>query len=210
MTAPLSLRILSVPAVAAVVLLGIWVTGALITNDFAVSMWLTVAWMGAAALACGAIALRSRAFRVPVAAAYVATAAAAGIYLALPLLFDTTVNERVAVASATTAQLAAGSFEGVAHAGAGTATVLGSRGERVLTLTDFEVDNGPDLRVYLVAGSPADESGVDDFVDLGALKGNKGNQQYAIPAGTDTERYSTVVIWCRAFSVLFARAQLGP
>ena len=78
----------------------------------------------------------------------------------------------------------------------------------MLTLTNFEVDNGPDLRVYLVAGPARDESGVDDFEDLGALKGNQGNQQYELPSGVDLERYSTVVIWCRAFSVNFARAPL--
>ena len=79
----------------------------------------------------------------------------------------------------------------------------------MLTLTNFEVDNGPDLRVYLVAGPARDESGVDDFEDLGALKGNKGNQQYELPPQLDLERYSTVVIWCRAFSVNFARAPLA-
>jgi hypothetical protein len=45
-------------------------------------------------------------------------------------------------------------------------------------------------------------------VDLGALKGNKGNQQYALPRDLDLERFTTVVIWCRAFSVNFARAPL--
>ena len=78
----------------------------------------------------------------------------------------------------------------------------------MLTLTNFEVDNGPDLRVYLVAGPARDESEVDDFEDLGALKGNKGNQQYELPPQLDLARYSTVVIWCRAFSVNFARAPL--
>ena len=57
----------------------------------------------------------------------------------------------------------------------------------MLTLTNFEVDNGPDLRVYLVAGPARDESEVEDFEDLGALKGNKGNQQYDIPRGLDLE-----------------------
>jgi hypothetical protein len=83
-----------------------------------------------------------------------------------------------------------------------------AQGGRVLTLTRFEVDNGPDLRVYLVAGPATTEGEVDDFEDLGGLKGNVGNQQYEIPADVSIDRYSTVVIWCRAFSVLFARAPL--
>jgi len=40
------------------------------------------------------------------------------------------------------------------------------------------------------------------------LKGNIGNQQYELPGDVTVSRYSTVVIWCRAFSVLFARAPL--
>ena len=75
-------------------------------------------------------------------------------------------------------------------------------------MTNFDVDNGPDLRVYLVACPATTEGGVSDFIDRGGLKGNRGNQQYEIPANVRVERYSTVVIWCRAFSVLFARAPL--
>jgi hypothetical protein len=60
-----------------------------------------------------------------------------------------------------------------------------------------------------VAGPAADESQVEDHVDLGGLKGNRGDQQYTVPADVDLPRYRTVVIWCRAFSVLFARAPLA-
>lgn len=49
---------------------------------------------------------------------------------------------------------------------------------------------------------------VKDFQDLGALKGNKGSQQYAVPSDVDLDRYSTVVVWCRAFSIAFATAEL--
>src|SRR3954452_25024136 len=56
---------------------------------------------------------------------------------------------------------------------------------------------------------PPLEADVRHVVDLGALKGNQGDQQYNIPGRVDLERYSTAVIWCRAFSVLFARAPLG-
>jgi hypothetical protein len=105
--------------------------------------------------------------------------------------------------------LGRGSFEPLAHSAAGRATAIRTAaGARVLTLTNFEVDNGPDLRVYLVAGPARDESEVDDFEDLGALKGNKGDQQYDLPRELDLDRYTTVVIWCRAFSVNFARAPL--
>ena len=62
----------------------------------------------------------------------------------------------------------------------------------------------------MVAGPARSESEVRDFRDLGGLKGNKGNQQYELPDDLDLGRYSTVVIWCRAFSVNFARAPLRP
>jgi hypothetical protein len=78
-------------------------------------------------------------------------------------------------------------------------------GGRVLTLTDFDTDPGPDLRVRLAPGNGTD---TDDTVDLGGLKGNKGNQQYKIPSDTDLQKYTAVLIWCRAFSVTFGRAVL--
>jgi hypothetical protein len=61
-----ALSLLSIPVVVAIVLLGIWVTGGLITNDFTLSMWLTGGWMALAGLACLAIALRSPLLRWPV------------------------------------------------------------------------------------------------------------------------------------------------
>ena len=220
----ISAKVASGVAVIASVVAGIWVSGALITNDFGLAMALTAAWMGVAAAACLAIGWRRPGLRVPVIGAYLLTATLAGAYLGRSLLFDDEVRERVVrvtpPASEGTSRdrraerpenslLRRGSFEPVAHAAQGTATTIRTtEGERVLTLTGFEVDNGPDLRVYLVAGPARDESEVDDFEDLGALKGNKGNQQYELPRGLDLERYTTVVVWCRAFSVNFARAPL--
>jgi len=63
--------------------------------------------------------------------------------------------------------------------------------------------NGPDLYVYLSTDKAA-----SDFVNLGRLKGNMGNQNYEIPQGTDLDKYDTVLIWCKAFSVLFGSAEL--
>jgi hypothetical protein len=68
-------------------------------------------------------------------------------------------------------------------------------GRRVLTLTDFETSAGPDLRVRI------------GDADLGALKGNRGDQQYDVPKDLDP-RGDTVRIWCRAFSALFGSAEL--
>jgi hypothetical protein len=65
------------------------------------------------------------------------------------------------------------------------------------------VTNGPDLYIYLSTDKSASV-----FVNLGRLKANIGNQNYPILAGTDTTKYNTVLIWCKAFSVLFGSADL--
>lgn len=100
--------------------------------------------------------------------------------------------------------LASGSFQDgdSFHKGSGDAFVYElPDGQTIVRFEDFDVTNGPDLFVYL-----ATDASASDFVDLGRLKGNKGNQNYTIPAGTDLEKYDTVLIWCRAFSVLFSTA----
>lgn len=205
-------------AVVVVVIVGIWVSGGLITNDFGLAMALTAVWMGVAAAGCLLVAWLRPDLRLPVLGGYLLTAVVVGGYLGRSTFFDDEVNERVVRVSPAgehageprNVLLGRGRFQPVAHAAEGTATTIRrAGGGNVLTLTDFEVDNGPDLRVYLVAGPARDESEVEDFEDLGGLNGNKGNQQYEIPRGLDLDRYSTVVIWCRAFSVNFARAPLS-
>jgi Electron transfer DM13 len=75
----------------------------------------------------------------------------------------------------------------------------------ILRLENFKATNGPDLYVYL-----ATDNSASDFVNLGRLKGNIGNQNYDISEGTDLSRYDTALIWCKAFSVLFGSAKLEP
>lgn len=218
--APLAARLLSVPVVAVGLLVGSWVTGGLLTNEFTLAMVLTAAWMGVAGLACGLVAWRRPELRVPVLGTYLLVAAAVGVYLGRSQFVDDVVNERVVTvsppatgesdaAAPRNVLVARGGFEPVAHSARGTARVIRTPSGRVLTLTGFEVDNGPDLRVYVVNGPARSEAEVDEFTDLGALKGNKGNQQYELPRQIDLDRPHTVVIWCRAFSVNFARAPLS-
>jgi hypothetical protein len=101
-----------------------------------------------------------------------------------------------------------GTFSSLAHDTSGKAIVKELEdGSHVLRLEDFETSNGPDVRVYLSAGE--DGAYGKDFVDLGGLKGNVGNQNYTVPSGTDLERYDTAVIWCRRFTVAFGAAELS-
>jgi hypothetical protein len=101
---------------------------------------------------------------------------------------------------------ALGTFVSDAHPTSGRAAVLGNgTGQRFLRFEDFATDNGPDLNVYLVNGSTGD---VSDFVDLGDLTGNIGDQNYEIPADVDLSVYDTVYIWCVRFGVSFGNAGL--
>jgi len=81
----------------------------------------------------------------------------------------------------------------------------------VVRFEDLRVENGPDLFVYLsTAPSDSKESAFDDnYISLGRLKGNKGNQNYPIPANIDVSRYKSVVVWCKRFSSGFAVAPLA-
>jgi hypothetical protein len=47
------------------------------------------------------------------------------------------------------------------------------------------------------------------FIDLGSLKGNKGDQNYEVPTDADLNKYKSVSIWCARFGVNFGAATLG-
>jgi hypothetical protein len=100
-----------------------------------------------------------------------------------------------------------GIFVGVGdgiHDASGVAKIIATGGSSALRLEDFRSTNGPDLYVYLSTDNQA-----SDFVELGRLKGNIGNQNYEIPEGIDLSKYDTVLIWCKQFSVLFGSAELA-
>jgi hypothetical protein len=207
-------------AVAAVLVLGIWLAGGVITNDFIASVILTAVWMGAAGLVCLVVAWRNRGLRLPLLGAYTLVALAATFWLGRAEFFDKTVDEDVVKVDPKPQRadrpaprnvlVGRGSFESLEHDSSGVASLIRTKDRKhVLTLTRFSTSNGPDLRVYLVAGQVDDAGDVHDYVDLGALKGNIGDQQYEVEGKALGERYRTVVIWCRAFSVAFARARLS-
>jgi len=215
---PVAVRVLSVPAVVVLLLSGAWVAGGEITNDYALSMLLTAAWVGLVGVGCLAT-FRKRREMWPALAAFAVTAVAAGGYLAAETFVDDRVDEDVVTASPARAGarsapganelLARGQFDSLAHDTDGVAQVIElPEGRRMLTLTGFETDNGPDLRVYLSSADADQGSAGEDFEDLGELKGNVGDQQYELPAGVDIDRLTEVVVWCRAFSVGFGSASL--
>jgi hypothetical protein len=135
-----------------------------------------------------------------------------GWWLASPLFIDKRVSEELDISAETEGVqpvlVLRGSFSGFdkIHYGSGNVSVIEVGDRHIIRLEDnFNVANGPDLYVGLgkdgkyVKGS-----------EIGKLKGNIGSQNYELPPGVDLADYDEVWIWCRTFSVGFARAKLTP
>jgi Electron transfer DM13 len=107
-----------------------------------------------------------------------------------------------------------GKFHGKVHATSGRATVYQEAdGNLVLRLTNFKTSNGPDVHVILVATKETTDDANflkdnTEKVELGKLKGNEGDQNYEIPAGTDLTKFRAVSIYCERFNANFGAAPL--
>ncbi|WP_405386610.1 DM13 domain-containing protein [Streptomyces sp. NBC_01102] len=158
------------------------------------------------------------------AAAVIVVVAAVGLYLFEPwrLFTSNRVDEAAPVATAQqeggaqaepAKPVAVGSFISHEHETSGEVAVQPlADGKSNLRLTDLRTSDGPALHVWL-SDQPVKADGggnLDDgtHIDLGDLRGNEGNQNYEIPAGTDLSKFSTVTIWCERFSVSFGAAEL--
>jgi len=107
--------------------------------------------------------------------------------------------------------ISVGAFAGVDdfHKGSGMAQIFKSDEWQLLRLENFNVTNGPDLRVLLSSNSnPTSKDTLGEYIELGKLKGNMGNQNYDIPKSIDTNVYKSVVIYCKPFGVVFSTAAL--
>ena len=107
--------------------------------------------------------------------------------------------------------LGAGEFVGLAgHSGTGDAGIFENPDQTLLLrFENFDIDNGPDLEVYLVPG--ADQTSLaEGSIHLGALEGNVGDQTYEFPDGTELAPGEyTALVWCEAFSVEFVGATIS-
>ncbi|MFP1628025.1 DM13 domain-containing protein [Streptomyces sp. 5K101] len=170
-----------------------------------------------------------------VAAAVAAVVVAAGLYWFQPwkLWQDQTVSEALPTAAPSTPAadptsaaptesvppapqtVARGSLISHEHTTTGTAKIVRlPDGSHTLRLEGLDTSNGPDLRVWLT-DAPVKEGTAgwhvfDDgkYVSLGKLKGNKGDQNYPIPADVKLSEYTSVSIWCDRFDVSFGAARL--
>ncbi|MEV0172127.1 DM13 domain-containing protein [Streptomyces sp. NPDC050803] len=138
---------------------------------------------------------------------------------ALPAAVETsapTVTETAAPSETPGPQtLASGELISHEHATSGSVKLIRlADGSHLVRLENLDTSNGPDLRVWLT-DAPVKEGSAgwhvfDDgkYVSLGKLKGNKGSQNYVVPADVDLTRYGSVSIWCDRFDVSFGAAEL--
>lgn len=132
------------------------------------------------------------------------------------LFINHAVNDKfpTAMNASTPEAIEAGTFHGVAHATHGTATIYSfNDGRRILRFTNFRTSNGPNVRVYLVAAKDAKDTATvqhSEYVDLGDLRGNIGDQNYAVGPAVDLSKYRSVSLWCKRFHVNFGAAPLVP
>ncbi|MDF6101564.1 MULTISPECIES: DM13 domain-containing protein [Gordonia] len=159
-----------------------------------------------------------------------AAALAVGAVVFQPWLIfvDTEVDDAipVAVTPATSAPgqpppagpvvISRGSLISHEHSTSGTVSIIEQPdGSRVLAIEDLDTTTGPDVHVWLSQGDVVEgfagwrtAAGVP-HVDLGMIKGNKGNQVYEIPADVELADYPSVFLWCVKFSVSFGAAEMG-
>lgn len=131
-------------------------------------------------------------------------------YAGSPLFINKKVNEAFPAqqTSATTTNeiVATGMFTGFdrLHNGTGTAKLLKINNQYVVRFEDdFEVTNGPDLYVGFGKDGQYKEGS-----EIAALKGNIGSQNYELPPTLEVKDFNEVWIWCKRFSVPFAKAPL--
>ena len=89
------------------------------------------------------------------------------------------------------------------HTTSGTVNVVETGGKRTLVFTNFRTDGGPDLRIYL-----AENTGLRNFIEVSRLTSTSGNFSVELPAEADPTKQRYVLIWCKAFSVLFGSSEL--
>jgi len=119
------------------------------------------------------------------------------------ILVSETMDEMVKDSEPGIEILKSGTFEGLAgHDAEGIAKIIQVNDMTFLRFENFQVTNGPDLRVYMTS-----DGDVKNGIHLEKLKGSKGDQNYSLD-GIDVSVYDTVVIYCQPFGVYFGQAEL--
>lgn len=95
----------------------------------------------------------------------------------------------------------------------GTATVyLLADNSKVLRFESFRITNGPDLRVFLsAADAPLTQEEFESngtYLEVGALLGNVGSQNYTLAPQIDLSQYNSIVIYSAELQIVFSSAPL--
>ena len=90
------------------------------------------------------------------------------------------------------------------HPASGQVKVLNTTDGAIIRYENLETLNGPNLHIYL-----AKDLGAKEFIDLGPIKGTRGNINYTVPNDVDLSEYRYVMHWCVPFGVLFNYAQIA-
>ncbi len=131
-----------------------------------------------------------------------------GIAACAPAAFAETSTAAVTVA----AELPSGTFIKKKKKLKGAWEVV-QRGDKIFIVfgDDFRAANGPDLKIFLSPKTVSDVTGktaVNGALNIGELKATKGTQEYEVPAGVNLADYSSVLVHCEAYSVLWGGGDL--
>lgn len=117
-----------------------------------------------------------------------------------PASTPTTASPTTTAATPAVREVARGTFTEADHPGAGTAVILSDGTQTFVRFEDdFATDNGPDLFAVVYQG--------DRLIELAPLKGNKGSQNYELPADLDPATVTGVGVWCKRFDATFTTAE---
>ncbi|TMC33239.1 MAG: DM13 domain-containing protein [Chloroflexi bacterium] len=155
-----------------------------------------------------------------------------GWYLGSPLFIRTTANEALPITLATAPSSTATSAASISspaatprtaittvlrrgelhyvdtlHNGKGDVLLIAVDAKQFLRFEDVAITNAPDVHVYLSKDSGGKWSDASSTY-VGALKATNGSFNYELSSPFDLAGYSSVIVWCRAFSVLVTWADL--
>lgn len=133
----------------------------------------------------------------------------AGYYFISPFFINIQINEGVPISNTTSApqevEIKSAEIIGTSgHRASGVVRIIPDGDDTYIRYENFKTINGPDIYVYLAKDLEAKE-----YVNLGKVKATEGNVNYKIPTGVDTQDYKYVIVWCKAFGVLFNYADIS-
>lgn len=138
-----------------------------------------------------------------------------GYYLISPLFINTKAYEAVPVSNIKNTpptpptlkeiEIKSAQIVGTSgHKASGSVRIVSDSNDTYLRYENFKTINGPDIYVYLSKDLDAKE-----YVSLGRVKATEGNINYKIPTGLNIKDYKYVMVWCKAFGVLFNYADIS-